>query len=292
MNIVSLGAKADPADVCAVLEMDGCVVIDRLLPDDVIENVKTELDPLLSQCPVGEGTFGGHNTRRLSSLVRRTPATHPLIIHPLVLSVMAGVFSPRCDRFQLNVTQAIRIGPGEAAQSLHRDDDLYPFRHDGFEVMVNCMWALGPFTADNGATRVVPGSHRWPALRQASPNEVLAAEMTPGSVLIYYGSTYHGGGANQTSLDRDGIIIGYALGWVRQMENQYLAVPPEEARQLPEVLQRLIGYQAHRPNLGWYECRDPIALLRDDTRQTAGAEDMFAPGHHEKLAQNMMMPVS
>lgn len=286
MTVVTLGAKAAPEDIMAVLDLDGCVILDRLASPELMGPAATALADLLEQSPPGAGAFCGSRTRRVASLIRRMPAIHHLVTNSTVLAVMAEIFGGHCDRFQLNVTQAIRIEPGEMAQALHRDDDLYPFHHDGYEVMVNCMWALTPFTAVNGGTCLVPGSHRWPVERPVHPDEIVAGEMAAGSVLIYYGSTYHGGGANTSSAPRDGLVIGYALGWVRQMENQYLAVPPEEARRLPEALQRLIGYQAHRPNLGWYECRDPIAILRDDAAAMAGAEDMFPVGHYERLQQN------
>ncbi len=269
-----------------ILSADGGVIIEGAAPPEEIAAVTEALSPLLDATPPGDGSFCGRHTRRLAGLVARLPALHALIENRIVLDTMESLLGPHCDRIQLNVTQAIAIDPGEDPQAIHRDDDLYPFPHPGFEIMANCMWAISPFTADNGATLVVPGSHLWLPDWQAIPPESVSAEMAPGSVLIYRGATLHGGGANRSAATRVGIIIGYALGWVRQMENQYLAVPPENARRLPESLQRLIGYQAHRPNLGWVDCRDPQALLTDDPSALKAAEDMFPDGHYEKLAGN------
>ena len=166
-----------------------------------------------------------------------------------------------CREYQLNLTQAIRIGPGEPPQVIHRDDLMFNFAHPEFEAMINAMWAVDDFTAENGATHIVPGSHKWPLDRQAQSHEEAQGVMKRGSVLIYLGSLQHGGGANRTDKPRTGIVHSYSLGWLRQAEPQYLAVPIEIARTLPERLQRLLGYFVHEPNLGSLEGQDPIGLL-------------------------------
>jgi ectoine hydroxylase-related dioxygenase (phytanoyl-CoA dioxygenase family) len=107
----------------------------------------------------------------------------------------------------------------------------------------------------------VPGSHKWPLDRQAQPHEEVQGVMKRGSVLIWLGSLQHGGGANRTGKPRTGIVHSYSLGWLRQAEPQYLAVPYEIARTLPERLQRVLGYFVHEPNLGSLEGQDPIGLL-------------------------------
>jgi ectoine hydroxylase-related dioxygenase (phytanoyl-CoA dioxygenase family) len=177
---------------------------------------------------------------------------------PLVLALVDRVLGPQCARFQLSFTQAIAIGPGERGQAIHRDTSMYPFKRPGPEVFVNAIWALGDFTSDNGATRFFPGSHRWPDERAPTADDVQEpAAMPQGSVVVYYGSVYHGGGANVTEgATRTGIAFGYTLGWLRQEENQYLAVPPPVASRLPVALQRLIGYAEHHPFLGWFEGQD------------------------------------
>jgi ectoine hydroxylase-related dioxygenase (phytanoyl-CoA dioxygenase family) len=142
------------------------------------------------------------------------------------------------------------------------------------EPMINVMWAVSPFTEANGATRVAVGSHFWDQDRQATEEDLSIAEMSPGSCLLYLGSTLHGAGANMTDVRRTGIIMGYCLGWLRQYENQYLAVPPEAASQLSKELAGLIGYAAHRPHLGLYECRDPLEFLTDGLPENLPADDV------------------
>jgi ectoine hydroxylase-related dioxygenase (phytanoyl-CoA dioxygenase family) len=184
-----------------------------------------------------------------------------MIIHPTILGVMDHFLLKGCSAYQLNLTQAIQIGPDEPQQVIHRDDLMFNFAHPEFEAMINTMWAVDDFTIDNGATHVVPGSHKWPLDRQAQPHEEVQGVMKAGSVLIWLGSLQHGGGANRTKRTRTGVVHSYNLGWLRQAEPQILAVPREIARRLPERLQRLLGYFVHEPNLGSLEGQDPIGLL-------------------------------
>ena len=166
---------------------------------------------------------------------------------------------------QLNLTQAIRIGPGEPKQIVHRDDAMFPFARQGIEAMINCMWAVDDFTVENGATQVVPGSHRWDdPQRRPSEDEITQGAMKAGSLLVYLGSVIHGGGANTTDKPRTGLVLSYCQGWLRQAENQYLAVPQQQAARFPERLQRLLGYFVHQPNLGCVEGQDPILLLKGE----------------------------
>jgi ectoine hydroxylase-related dioxygenase (phytanoyl-CoA dioxygenase family) len=180
-----------------------------------------------------------------------------------VLEIVDRVLGPQCARFQLSFTQAIAIGPGEHAQVLHRDTWMYPLKRPGPEVFVNAIWAASEFTNENGATVVFPGSHLWPDERRVTRADApTCAAMRRGSCFVYFGSVLHGGGANVTNdQTRVGIAFGYTLGWLRQEENQYLAVPPDVAKGLPLELQRLIGYCEHIPFLGWSEGQDH-ALFR------------------------------
>ena len=171
---------------------------------------------------------------------------------PLVRALCDAVLLPNCERYQLHLTQVIRIMPGQEAQPIHRDRWAWGARLRGLEPQLNTIWALTPFTEENGATQVVPGSTDWPDKRVATTDEIGCAEMDAGSVLIYSGSVFHGGGANVSDDDRIGLNITYALGWLRQEENQYLACPPEIARTLDPELQDLIGYQIGQYALGYY----------------------------------------
>ena len=164
-------------------------------------------------------------------------------------------------------------------QELHRDDLVYPLAHPSErQSVVTVIWALNDFSAANGATLVVPGSHRWDDERKPTLAEAVPAEMPRGSAVYILGSTYHAGGANRAGDARIGLLYGYCLGWLRQEQNQYLAVPPEIARTLPEALQRLIGYAVHEPFLGWHDLQDPIELLRGYEDRSVGARDLIPEG--------------
>lgn len=252
-----------PETLIAALEQDGGIVIEQLLTPESLAQFRAQLQPLLDRSAPCQGDFYGYATRRISGLIERVPVTRELAAHPLILQVMDAFLLRGCREYQLNLTQAISIGPGEPRQFLHSDDLMFPGTAPGSEKMINCMYALDDFTEQNGATCVVPGSHRWPEPREARPEEVISAAMPAGSVLIYLGSLTHCGGANHSDQARTGVVISYNLGWLRQAENQYLAVSRELARTLPPRLQRLLGYFVHAPNLGSLDGRDPIELLRD-----------------------------
>ncbi len=227
------------------------------------EALEARIRPLLDATAPCQGNFYGFATKRLSGLIAKSKACRQMSVEPHILAVMDEFLLRSCRAYQLNLTQAIQIGPGEPQQLIHADDLMFSFEHPGREAMINCMWAVDDFTKENGATLLVPGSHRWPRDRTPEPHEIAQGEMSKGSVLIYFGSLLHAGGANRTDTSRTGIVISYCLGWLRQAENQYLAVPPEIARDLPEELQRLLGYFVHEPNLGSVEGQDPIRMLKE-----------------------------
>jgi hypothetical protein len=260
-EVKTVKASAKQKVINEILERDGCVVIKDVLNAAQVETLTAELAPHFDAAPNCAGDFYGYVTKRLSGLIAKSPACQSIAINPSILGVMDHFLLKGCRGYQLNLTQAIRIGPGEPAQVIHRDDLMFNFAHPGFEAMINAMWAVDDFTAENGATHIVPGSHKWPLDRQAQPHEETQGVMKRGSVLIYLGSLQHGGGANRTDKPRTGIVHSYSLGWLRQAEPQYLAVPYEIACTLPERLQRLLGYFVHEPNLGSLEGQDPIGLL-------------------------------
>jgi ectoine hydroxylase-related dioxygenase (phytanoyl-CoA dioxygenase family) len=270
-----------------ILERDGCIVIENVLDKEGLDRLKGELRPHFEETPNCTGDFYGHATKRLSSLIAKSTLCRGMAIHPVILSVMDEFLLKGCRQYQLNLTQAIQIGPGEPQQIMHPDDPLFPFVHPGYEAMINCMWAVDEFTSENGATNVVPGSHKWERVglipeREPAQDEITQGVMPAGSVLIYFGSLLHCGGANRTAKPRTGIVLSYCQGWLRQSENQYLAVPLEIAQTLPERLQRLLGYFVHEPNLGQLEGRDPIELLQGKTMVNAGFEE-FLPAELQPL---------
>jgi hypothetical protein len=247
----------------ALLE-DGYVIVERLAPD-LTDRALAELSADIAAAPTGHTDFLGDRTKRLGSLLRRSDAARQMAVHPVVMALADIVLQPHCARYQLNYSGIMHLLPGAKAQELHRDGDLSPFRHPCPPMLMPTMWALTDFTADNGATSVVPGSHRWAEDRDPTEDEIVSAVMPAGSLLVYLGGTIHGGGANVShSLLRTGLAFQYSLAWLRQEENQYLANPPEIACTYPERLQRLIGYDYGGPYLGFIDGDSPQRLLQKE----------------------------
>ena len=233
-----------------------------LVPDavgpDVIATARSELEAIVETTPTGRDDFEGRNTRRVYGLFAKTRALDPLALHPTVLAVLDRVL----QHFQLSAPAAISIGPGQAAQPLHPDDAIYPMPRPHAELVVNVMWPLHEFTSANGATLIVPGSHRWGEEERPGPDAAtVCVPMPAGSALIYLGSVWHGGGANTTDRPRLGVVLHYAASWLRPVENHVLAVPPALARTLPERLQELLGYNIAPPFIGYVDGRHPRKLL-------------------------------
>ena len=270
MSIQHLPATASGEEVAAALSEDGVVVVDNLISAAAMDSVADELRPWIDATAVGPDDFSGRRTRRTGGLVGRSQKCRELVMNPLVLGT-CGKFLSHATSYQLHLTQVIAIGPGEPAQPIHRDQwafDFFTFPR-GFEVQCNTLWAMTDFTEENGATRVIPGSNRFDDKLKFAEKDTEAAEMTKGSVLFYSGSIYHGGGANRSNATRAGINITYNLSWLRQEENQYLAVPLEIARTLPVELLRLMGYRRGAYALGYVDdLRDPIEIVRPDLGQT------------------------
>jgi hypothetical protein len=263
MPIKHLRADATPAAVAEIVQKEGAVVVDRVAPPDLLDRIGAELGPYLDATPLGPDDFTGTLTRRTGSLIARSPSTRDLVMHPLALGT-AGEVLAHATNFQLHLTQAIAIGPGQPAQPIHKDRwafDFFPFPI-GYEVQCNTIWALTEFTESNGATRIALGSNTVDDTHPFTQDDTEPAEMEKGSVLLYSGSVNHGGGANRTDRVRIGINITYNLAWLRQEENQYLATPPEIAKTLPVELLRLMGYERGAYALGYIDdLRDPIEAV-------------------------------
>jgi ectoine hydroxylase-related dioxygenase (phytanoyl-CoA dioxygenase family) len=243
--------------VCATLERDGYALVDGALEPAGVAAARAELTAIIEATPYGRDDFEGRRTRRVYALFAKTRAMDGPAIHPLVLGVLDRVLG----HYQLSAPTGIAIGPDERAQPLHPDDAIYPLPRPHAELVVNVMWPLEDFTEANGATRVVPGSHRWVDRIPGADTETRAIEMPAGSALLYLGSLWHGGGANTTSHVRLGVVLHYAVAWLRPVENHVLAVPPAVAASLPERLQELLGYNIQPPFIGYVDGRHPRRLL-------------------------------
>jgi ectoine hydroxylase-related dioxygenase (phytanoyl-CoA dioxygenase family) len=245
--------SVDPAEVADLVRRDGALIVAEVLDAADVERINAETAPWIESTPEGRDDFSGRLTRRTGALVARSEACREVVVHPLVLEAAHNFLEPYCDRIQLHLTQTIAIYPGQGAQPLHRDRLAWGgYIPEPIEPQFNTIWALTDFTADNGATHVIPGSHRWPAERGGEPAETVRAVMPAGSVLLYSGTVVHGGGANQAAEPRIGLNITYSLSWLRQEENQFLSCPPEVARTLSPRLTDLLGYTMANYALGYY----------------------------------------
>ena len=247
-----LPADTEPNSIVAAVQQDGAVILDNVLSEEFIAALREETDPYMNQTINGEDPFAGFNTTRTGGLMIRSSKCRDLIEHETILNPCREFLAPFCERVQLHLTQIIRIRPGETDQAIHRDRWAWGKHLAHVEPQFNTIWAITDFTNENGATQVVPGSTKWPDDQVIEPEQITQAEMKAGSVLIYSGSVFHGGAANSSDGDRIGINITYALGWLRQEENQYLTCPPEIAKDLSPTLQELAGYAMGQYALGYY----------------------------------------
>ena len=267
-------ADADPIAVSHHLGTHGYAIVDNVASPEQLDRLADEAAPYVAESASGRDVYDGLHTRRTGALVARCPAARELVMQPLVLDSVRH-FLGHATTVQLHLTQIISIEPGETDQKLHRDQmafDFYPFPAD-YHVQCNTMWALTDFTAENGATRIRPGTS---ALDDdaASTIDEIQAEMTRGSVLFYDGKVLHGGGANRSDHVRRGVNITYAVGWVRQEENQFLSCPPEIARTLDDELLKLIGYQQGAFALGYVgDQQDPLAALHNSDEKVRPVAD-------------------
>ena len=242
----------DSQTLADAVKEDGAIIIDDVLSAEFIAQLRTETDPYMEGSNLGFDDFAGFKTTRTGGLMVRSQKCRELIANPEILAPCKLFLEPYCQTVQLHLTQIIRIGPGETAQLIHRDRWAWGKHLSHLEPQFNTIWAITDFTSENGATQVVPGSTQWPDDQEIKPEQITQAEMKAGSVLVYSGSVFHGGGANTSDQDRIGINITYALGWLRQEENQYLSCPPELAKGLSPTLQGLAGYAMGQYALGYF----------------------------------------
>ncbi|MGN6695151.1 MAG: phytanoyl-CoA dioxygenase family protein [Aquihabitans sp.] len=257
-------------DATATVDLDGhlAAIAEQgytILPDVISADLRGDLLEDLDRLHAELGTqparngFEGTSTLRVYNLLVHGPLWQQVPVHPAVLPVVEGVLDAGC---LISSLSSISIGPGETEQPIHADDQIMPLPKPHVPTVCNSMWALTDFTEANGATRIIPGSH----LADASPDfgrpyDSIPAEMPAGSVLVWHGSLWHGGGANTTDERRVGIAMNYCAGWVRQQENQQLGIPVEVARTFGPRLRKLCGYGVYSGLIGHIDRRSPADVV-------------------------------
>jgi len=240
---------------------DGYTIIENAIDLGFIDELAADLERLERELQVGpaRNLFEGLRTMRVYNLLARGTLYEQIAVHEAVLPIVEAVLDRGC---LISSLSSVAIGPGESAQPIHADDQLIPLAKPHIPIICNTMWALTDFTDENGATRVIPGSH----LRGGSPelgevHETVPAEMARGSVLVFNGSLWHGGGANRTASRRVGIAANYCAGYIRQQENQQLGIPVETARGFSPRLRKLVGYGIYRGLIGHIDKCSPVDIL-------------------------------
>lgn len=264
MALQTLPPDSSTTDILGAIEADGACIVRDLLKRDELDAIVAETAPWIEASAPGDDGFTGYKTKRTGALISRCPTTRPVVLQSDVLAAARAFLDPYCAKIQLHLTQTIAIMPGQGSQFLHRDRLAWGgYIPQPIEPQFNTIWALTDFTRENGATQVVPGSQKWESDRVPDPSEVVQAEMSAGSVLLYTGSVIHSGGENRSGHTRIGMNITYCLSWLRQEENQYLSCPPEVARELDPELADLVGYTMGNYALGYYSSHEMIEGLTD-----------------------------
>jgi ectoine hydroxylase-related dioxygenase (phytanoyl-CoA dioxygenase family) len=244
--------------------VDGYTIVEDAVPLDLVDELTADLARLEGELGIepATNTFEGANTLRVYNLLAHGEVWQQVPLHDSVLPVVEGVLDPGC---LISSLSSVNIGPDETAQPIHADDMLIPIPKPHPPTVCNSMWALTDFTEANGATRIIPGTHVY----DHSPNygqhyDSIAAEMPKGSVLIWHGSLWHGGGANQTDERRVGIAMNYCAGYIRQQENQQLGLSPRLVATFPKRLQELVGYGIYNGLIGHIDKRTPADVVLGD----------------------------
>ena len=257
-----MDAKTAQTHIGEVRERGYAFVENAIAPDllEALDAALARLERELAAQPA-QNQFEGHRTVRIYNLLAHGAPFTEVPVHPAVLPIIEGVLDPGC---LISSLSSIAINPGETAQPIHADDQVIPLEKPHAPIVCNSMWALTDFTEANGATRLVPGSHKKPNPKYGGAYETIAAEMPKGSVLIWDGALWHGGGANHTDARRTGLAMNYCAGFIRQQENQQLGVPPQTARGFSPRLQELIGYGVYRGLIGHIDKQSPAQLLNGE----------------------------
>ncbi len=262
--IPRLPANHGTDDLTTALNEWGCCVIETAAPPTTMDDIASDLAPWARESEHGDSDFAGAGTRRTGFVLNRSPAYRRIAMHPSIVTAGDHVLAA-APSWNLSSVGYFELFGGEPKQLLHRD--IWKYGVPGLpEVDCNGMWAVTDFTASNGATHVVPGSHRWSDDRFAEPDESVPAEMSKGSLLLYTGKTHHGGGINVAGEARIGLSVQHSAGWLVQTELLMVECPPTEVVDWPDELIRFIGYQRRGPAVGKVGDHDDPFILIEQAR--------------------------
>lgn len=247
-------ATVAEADLAA-LRRDGYVILPNLLSVEELDEIREAVAPLLDLH--GRNQFEGHTTQRVYSVLNKTRACDRIADHPRVLALLDRLFLPN---YLLSMLQVINILPGEKAQMLHTDDGFYPIPRPREALGAATIWAIDDFTADNGATDIVAGSHLW-GQRIPHESEREPVVMTAGSCVFFPGTLWHGGGANRSDTARLALTAQYCEPWLRPQEAFTLSMTRDTVRAVSEDIRRMLGYSIHPPFIGQVDGMHPKRLL-------------------------------
>ena len=249
-------------DLLGQIADQGFAIVQNLLPAETVRAIRADVEHRFRH-PGGRNNFEGFATRRLYAVMEKTLVCNPLVEHPLVLALLDRILAAN---YLLSQLQVIDIQPGEAAQPLHCDDGFYPVARPRPSWGAATIFAIDDFTADNGATVVIPGSHTWgdrmPTIDDR--RRAISAVMPAGSMLFFLGTLWHGGGANQSDGARMCVTAQYCQPWCRQQENFALSVSRQRVKQCSPHIRRMLGYSIHKPFMGFVDGMHPLRLLEED----------------------------
>jgi ectoine hydroxylase-related dioxygenase (phytanoyl-CoA dioxygenase family) len=254
-------SEAEVASHADRIRTDGYTVLERVVAPQLVEDLKQAVLRIEREHDLGlaKTSFEGFKTLRINNLLTYDDVFWEVPLHAAVLPVVEAVLDKEC---LLSSFCSLVLGPGQEAQPLHEDTQLIPLPRPHIPITINAIWAVTDFTATNGATRIVPGSHKYDhAPEYGREYETALATMPAGSVMLFDSALWHGGGANDSDARRFAFSCAYCWGWMRQQENLQLGIPHETARRFPRRLQELCGYSVYKGQFGHIDNHDPIELL-------------------------------
>ena len=246
----------------SAIKSEGFVVLECLIDASLVAEIKAELAPYLQQSLMGRNNFEGFASERVYALLAKAPRVADLVEHPAIIELLNQLLAPT---YLLSANLAINVHPGETPQPFHADHASLPDSPRTNTNGISVIWALDDFTATNGATEIIPRSHCWQNETPGANPETVQVIMPAGSAVVFHGSLYHRGGANQSDTSRLAITPQYCQPWLRQLENMVLAVPPEQAAQYSDQIQSMLGYSIRDPGfMGYVDGVHPKRLIQDD----------------------------